>query len=111
MNNSPSYYAIDVTPEMAAAWLECNTHNRTMNERSVATYAGAMARGEWRENGETITFSRPPRVLLDGQKRLLAVVRSGCRRHHEWIDAHPADAADLGLHGWSWSPRPTEGTR
>lgn len=25
-----------------------------------------------------------------------------CRRHHEWIDAHPALAHEAGLHGFSW---------
>ena len=78
MNPSPTYQVVDVTPEIAAKWLIDNTHNRALNERVVDVYAGAMARGEWRENGEAIRFSRPPRVLLDGQKRLTAVVKSGC---------------------------------
>lgn len=25
-----------------------------------------------------------------------------CRRHHEWVDAHPAIAHQIGLHGYSW---------
>lgn len=25
-----------------------------------------------------------------------------CRRHHEWVDANPAAAHALGLHGFSW---------
>jgi hypothetical protein len=25
-----------------------------------------------------------------------------CRRHHEWIDGHPAAALVVGLHGHSW---------
>lgn len=29
-----------------------------------------------------------------------------CRRHHDWIDDHPAGAHELGLHRFSWE-RPT----
>lgn len=25
-----------------------------------------------------------------------------CRRHHDWIGNHPLQAAELGLHGFSW---------
>lgn len=77
MKHNPTYRVVDVTPEIAAKWLVDNTRNRSLNERVVDTYAGAMIRGEWRENGDAIRFSRPPRVLLDGQKRLTAVVKSG----------------------------------
>lgn len=69
---------VNVTPAMAEKWLTYNTHNRKMSEKLVDSYAGAMARGEWRENGDAIRFSKEPRVLLDGQQRLAAVAQSGC---------------------------------
>ena len=30
---------------------------------------------------------------------------SVCRRHHEWIDEHPALAREVGLHKFSWDRR------
>lgn len=50
-----------------------------------------------------------PRSAWAGGRLVAANVLCVCRRHHEFIDDQPALAADLGLHGWSWSPRP-EGT-
>lgn len=47
-----------------------------------------------------------PRSAWAGGRLVAANVTAVCRRHHEWIDANPTAAAALGLHGWSWSPRP-----
>lgn len=67
---------IDVTPEMAGAWLsECNTHNRRLVESHVNYLARQMKSGEWRLTHQGIAFS-PNRVLLDGQHRLWAIVIS-----------------------------------
>lgn len=69
-----------VTPKMAQALLERNGGNRpviwTGATRSVAAYAGAMARGEWVLNGEPIIISSDG-DLNDGQHRLHAVIESG----------------------------------
>ena len=65
-----------VTPDLAAAWLERNPLNRHLNQRYVATLAGAMSRGEWRVNGDAIRRTAADE-LLDGQHRLAAVVASG----------------------------------
>lgn len=67
---------IDLTPELAQRLLEYNTKNRPMRHRYVAKLAGAMRRGEWRLNGETIVMSFQGR-LMQGQHRCAAVVASG----------------------------------
>lgn len=65
-----------VTPELAEKWLGVNTHNRNVRMRLVSQFSGAMKRGEWFLNGESIKFSATGK-LLDGQHRLLAVSESG----------------------------------
>lgn len=65
-----------ITPEIAAEWLEMNHGNfRRVDESRVANYAMEMAAGRWDLNGETIKFNGE--VLMDGQHRLRAVIKSG----------------------------------
>lgn len=64
-----------VTPEVAQQWLQRNTRNRTATEEYIQRLANAMERGEFQFNGDAIRFSRSG-VLLDGQHRLAAIVRS-----------------------------------
>lgn len=66
----------NVTPSLAAAWLERNTSNRPLRSSKVESHAEAMKRGEWKFNGDPIRFSLDG-TLLDGQHRLSAVVKSG----------------------------------
>jgi hypothetical protein len=72
----PSISVETVTPEMAKKYLALNGKNRPLGKSTLDTYAGAMRRGEWMLNGESIKFSSSGR-LLDGQHRLTAVARSG----------------------------------
>jgi len=69
-----------LTPETAEEILRRNPDNRKLRvdaeARSVKSYAGAMQRGEWVLNGETIIISRDG-LLNDGQHRLSAIVRAG----------------------------------
>lgn len=66
-----------VTPALAKQWLaDNNTHNREFSELRVQTYAGEMRAGRWQFNGETLQFDIND-VLLNGQHRLSAIVRSG----------------------------------
>jgi hypothetical protein len=66
-----------VTPEMAAELLKKNTENFRRPEcKRVALYAEEMQSGNWADNGDTIKLNGD--ILLDGQHRLMAVVRSGC---------------------------------
>ncbi|MDN6440465.1 MAG: hypothetical protein L0K30_00265 [Acidipropionibacterium jensenii] len=65
-----------VTPAIAEKWLAKNTHNRDLNDRVVDAMVRDLESGNWLDNGATITFSEGG-VLLDGQHRLNAVVKSG----------------------------------
>lgn len=65
-----------VTPEFAAELLTRNTGNRKVIKTWVDQLAQDMTRGRWQENGETIIVSRSGKIL-DGQHRLLAVIKSG----------------------------------
>lgn len=66
-----------ITPEKAKEMLEHNTKNRTVSRNRVEVYADEMKRGEWLSNGEAICFNESGE-LVNGQHRLMAVVKSGC---------------------------------
>lgn len=65
---------VNVTPELASRWLALNTGNRVIKERVVSIYANTMAEGRWKLNGEAIKINCSR--LLDGQHRLLAVIKA-----------------------------------
>jgi len=68
---------VDVTPAMASRWLNNhNTHNRPLYQKVVDSYALDMKRGYWALNHQGICFSEEG-VLLDGQHRLAAIIKSG----------------------------------
>lgn len=67
---------MSIDPATATAWLATNTNNRTLRREHVDSLARDMAAGGWHLNGEPIKFSVDG-VLLDGQHRLRAVVKSG----------------------------------
>ena len=66
-----------VEPEQAQKWLERNIANRTLRPSRVQEYATAMTEGRWRYTADPIRFDSDGK-LIDGQHRLMAVVRSGC---------------------------------
>lgn len=66
----------EVTPEIALDLLKCNTRNRPLKQKVVIDYAIQMKKGLWKENGESIIMS-DGNMLLDGQHRLAAIVKSG----------------------------------
>ena len=66
---------IVITPDIAASWLEKNTHNRNVKPTVVNKYASDMRKGNWKFTGDAIRFSSD-RVLLDGQHRLLACIKA-----------------------------------
>lgn len=73
----PTISYITVTPDMAERWLKTNTVNRSVREAKVRQYASDMIAGRWTHSADMICFS-PDGLLLNGQHRLHAVVRSGC---------------------------------
>lgn len=64
-----------ITPEIALEMLKCNIRNRRLDANIVLSYADMMIKGKWKPNGDAIRFSNS-RVLLDGQHRLSAIVKS-----------------------------------
>ena len=66
---------VEVSPELAKEWLRSNTFNRKASQATVNRYAGDMKSGEWRLNHQGIAFDDQG-ILVDGQHRLLAVVKS-----------------------------------
>ena len=67
---------MSVTPARAKEWLENNFKNRPISEDVVIAYARDMTNGEWIETHQGIAFNDRDE-LIDGQHRLLAIVRSG----------------------------------
>ena len=65
-----------VTPAIAREWLTHNIDNRSPREASIESYAQDMLAGRWQLTGESIKFAEDGR-LLDGQNRLMAVIKSG----------------------------------
>lgn len=72
----PSASVVVVTPEIASRWLAKNAKNRNIRSSVVAAYARDMAGGNWQLTGEAVKFDRSGN-LIDGQHRLMAVVRAG----------------------------------
>lgn len=68
---------LKITPELAESWLAQNTFNRPVSMRVVRRYAADMASGSWHLNHQGVAFDSAG-VLVDGQHRLHAIIRSGC---------------------------------
>ncbi len=67
----------EITPELAARYLEQNKLNRPVRQSRVSMLAREMAEGRWVENGEAgITFDTNEDIA-GGQHTLRAVVASG----------------------------------
>ena len=65
-----------VTPALANEYLQANVKNRRVKEPVVLRYAQEMKKGNWKEDtAEVIKISKSG-IVLDGQHRLLAVVKS-----------------------------------
>jgi hypothetical protein len=65
-----------ITPKIARTLLERNTSNRKVTQNHVAFLAKQMDDDRWVLNGESIKVSKTG-ALLDGQHRLMAVIKSG----------------------------------
>lgn len=66
-----------VTPELAQHWLDTfNTENRNIKYEAVDRHLREIESGNWNWNGDTIRFDVRG-ILIDGQHRLLAIVRAG----------------------------------
>ncbi len=63
------------TPELAAMMLELNKRNRKLSESVVGKYVAEIEFGEWYASSAGVGVSEEG-ILLDGQHRLAAVVKS-----------------------------------
>lgn len=76
MDNSEIKSTVEiVTPEIASSWLFNNTNNRRQKKSVIGNFSNAMLRGDWLV-GQPIMFDVNGR-LIDGQHRLLAVIKAG----------------------------------
>ena len=75
MKNEISIEVEDITPAVAATYLQKNRANRKLVENRVLFYMNQMLAGQWKLTGDTIKFNGS--ALIDGQHRLQAIVRSG----------------------------------
>lgn len=67
-----------ITPSIAKNYLEQNIDNRQVSQPVLLRYVDDMINGKWKEDtGEPLKISVTGRVL-DGQHRLLAIVKSNC---------------------------------
>lgn len=107
---------VTITPEYAEYLLGQNTRNRKISPSNLNTVISALKRGEWKLNGEAIKVAHDG-VILDGQHRLLAVVRTGIPIRTLLITGLAADTQQtmdtgkarslsdvLGLRGYKNSP-------
>lgn len=67
---------IDVSPSIASDLLKLNTKNRRLSPSRVEFLSAQMKSGQFIFNGDSIRISESG-VLLDGQHRLAAIVKSG----------------------------------
>lgn len=67
---------VKVSPEMALEWLSNQADNRKPRRGLVDRIARDITEGRWQLNGQALVFDTRGR-LLDGQHRLLAIVRAG----------------------------------
>jgi hypothetical protein len=66
-----------ITPKKAKEILEKNTKNRRVRKAHVSRLSDMMIRGQWRDDIMPPIILGKGGVLIDGQHRLLAVVKSG----------------------------------
>lgn len=74
--SEPTFQLEKIGPAEAEELLKMNLKNRNIVDRAVAEYAAAMANKEWQFDGAPIRISDNG-VVLDGQHRLSAIVKSG----------------------------------
>jgi len=72
----PNISYVHVSPEIAERWLRKNGVNRNIRLAKVNKYARDMTEGRWTLDASMICFDSDG-ILLNGQHRLTAIVKSG----------------------------------
>jgi hypothetical protein len=65
-----------ITPDYAAQLLKANTKNRRAKREVISKYTKDMSEGRWKEDTYELIKISKTGVILDGQHRLMAVVKS-----------------------------------
>ena len=84
---------IIVTPEMAKRWLGNNPVNRTVKHHHVLNISRDIIANRWQINGATICICEDG-TLLDGQHRLLAIVKANLSIRTHVIQELPREGRD-----------------
>jgi hypothetical protein len=71
-----TWHQVSITPEMASALLERNSHNRPIRPADVRRYATSLRNDRWRYTHAGVALDSLG-VLQDGQQRLKAIVETG----------------------------------
>lgn len=88
-------HVVHVTPELAAQILKDHNHsNRKIKPGVVNKYARLMTNGDWKVTPETICVSVTGR-LLQGQHRLLAIIKSGASCNFLFATGFADDVFDV----------------
>jgi hypothetical protein len=66
----------DISPERATELLKLNTVNRRPKENKIKEFSQIMALGKWRTTHQGIAINTTTNTLIDGQNRLMAVIKS-----------------------------------
>jgi len=74
--------------------LSANTANRALSSANVAVIASEMASGRFKETGDSIKISTEG-ILLDGQHRLAAIVKSNTVHNILVVSELPSDVFDV----------------
>jgi hypothetical protein len=89
---------ITITPQTAVEMLNQNQNNRPISETQVSHLTRAIKEGDWKVNGDMVRISKTGKVI-DGQHRLLAVIRSKMAIDSwmiEGLDDDVFDTIDIG---------------
>ena len=84
---------LSITPAFAELLLKSNTANRHVTESHVAYLVKEIKAGRWKVNGDTIRISKSG-LIIDGQHRLLAIVRAGVTIESWVVTGLPDDVFD-----------------
>ena len=66
----------EISPEDAQKYIETMGRNRTVRSKKTNKYSQDMNNGKWELTHQGIAFDKNGR-LIDGQHRMLAVIKSG----------------------------------
>ena len=69
-------FIVTVTPDLAKEWLRNNNFNRPLKPRLVDKYVRQILEGNWQRTHQGVAFDGKG-LLIDGQHRLHAIVRTG----------------------------------